>query len=162
MARFVPHKNQKMIISAFNEYNKKNSKSNLLLVGDGPTLKSCKKLAKSLKLKNVKFLKNRNDIDHLLNASDIFVLASTREGMSNALLEAMYFGKYCIVSNIPQNTELISKNCGYTFKTKSDLIKLMSKENKFGKNAKDKILKDYLLDNYLSKYNKIINKIKNK
>ena len=157
VARFVPQKNQKMIISAFNEYNKKNSKSNLLLVGDGPTLKSCKNLAKSLKLKNVKFLKNRNDIDHLLNASDIFVLASKREGMSNALLEAMYFGKCCIVSNIPENKVLIDKYCGLTFSNPDSLSKSLDKCDiktikNLGNKAKSKVLKEYSMKRIRKQY----------
>ena len=166
VARFVPQKNQKMIISAFNEYNKKNSKSNLLLVGDGPTLKSCKNLAKSLKLKNVKFLKNRNDIDHLLNASDIFVLASKREGMSNALLEAMYFGKCCIVSNIPENKVLIDKYCGLTFSNPDSLSKSLDKCDiktikNLGNKAKSKVLKEYSVKKIRKQYLRVIHGGKN-
>ncbi len=159
VARFVEQKNHKLIIESFQEYNKHEKNSYLFLLGDGELLNEYKKKYKS---KNIIFTGKVDNVKDFLYSSDAFILASSREGMSNALLEAMYMGLNCIVSNIPQNTELISKNCGYTFTTKSELIKLMSKENKFGKNAKDKILKDYKLDNYLSKYNKIINKIKNK
>ena len=42
-----------------------------------------------------------------LRKSDIFVLASRAEGMSNALLEAMSHGLSCIATNISGNTELI-------------------------------------------------------
>jgi len=159
VSRFVEQKNHKIIIEAFQEYNKNEKNSYIFLLGDGKLLNEYKKKYKS---KNIIFTGKSDNVKDFLYSSDTFILASSREGMSNALLEAMYMGLNCIVSKIPQNTELISKNCGYTFKTKAELIKLMPKENKFGKNAKDKILKDYLLDNYLSKYNKIINKIKNK
>ena len=40
--------------------------------------------------------------------SDIFILPSRAEGMSNALIEAMSCGLPCIVSNIPANTQLIT------------------------------------------------------
>lgn len=157
VARFVPQKNQKIIISAFNEYNKKNSDSTLIFVGDGPTLNSCRQLVKYLKLKNVKFLKNRKDVDHLLNMSDIFVLASTREGMSNALLEAMYFGKYCIVSNIPENKALIDKSCGSTFSNANSLMNCLNKCDKklislLGNRSKSKIIKEYSINGVKRKY----------
>jgi glycosyltransferase involved in cell wall biosynthesis len=49
-------------------------------------------------------------VDHpfpLLRQSDIFVLPSRSEGMSNALLEAMAHGLPCIVSDIAGNDEVI-------------------------------------------------------
>ena len=76
--------------------------------------------------------------------------------MSNALLEAMYLGLNCIVSNIPQNTELIKNNSGFIFKSKSQLIKLMSNENKFGKNAKKRIQSLYNLKDFNSKYKEAV------
>jgi len=55
----------------------------------------------------VQFLGKRQDVFAILSITDVFVLPSKKEGMSNALLEAMASGCACIVSNIPENTELI-------------------------------------------------------
>ncbi|MEW5984335.1 MAG: glycosyltransferase family 4 protein [Acidobacteriota bacterium] len=46
-------------------------------------------------------------IEHLLAAADIFALPSTREGLSNALLEAMATGLACVTAQIPGVTEWI-------------------------------------------------------
>ena len=155
VARFVKQKNHKMIIESFQDYNRNEKNSFLFLLGDGKLLKEYKKKYKS---KNIIFTGRVDNVKDFLYSSDTFILASSREGMSNALLEAMYLGLNCIVSNIPQNTELIDKNCGYIFKNKSNLIKLLSKENKFGKNAKKKIQSLYNLKDFKSKYEEVISK----
>ena len=155
VARFVEQKNHKIIIESFQEYNKHDKNSYLFLLGDGKLLNNYKKKYKS---KNIIFTGKVENVKDFLYSSDTFILASSREGMSNALLEAMYMGLNCIVSNIDQNTELIDKNCGYIFKNKSDLIKLLSKKNKFGKNAKKKIQSLYNLKDFNAKYEEVISK----
>jgi glycosyltransferase involved in cell wall biosynthesis len=52
----------------------------------------------------------------------IFILPSHIEGLSNALLEALSHKKCTLVSNIPENLEVI-KDCGYSFRVedKNDL-----------------------------------------
>jgi len=153
VARFVEQKNHKIIIESFQEYNKIEKNSYLFLVGDGKLLNEYKKKYKS---KNIIFTGKVDNVKDFLHSSDTFILASSREGMSNALLEAMYLGLNCIVSDIRQNIELIDKDCGYNFKNKSELIKLLSKENKFGKNAKKKIQRLYNLKDFNSKYEEVI------
>jgi len=155
VARFVEQKNHKIIIESFQEYNRHEKNSYLFLLGDGKLLNEYKKKYKS---KNIIFTGKVDNVKDFLYSSDTFILASSREGMSNALLEAMYMGLNCIVSNISQNTELIDKNCGYTFKNKSELIKLLPKKNKFGKNAKKKIQSLYNLKEFNSKYEEVISK----
>jgi glycosyltransferase involved in cell wall biosynthesis len=89
--------------------------------------------------------------------SDIFVLASIREGMSNALLEAMYFRKYCIVSNIPENKALIDNSCGLTFSNSKSLTNLLNNCNKktiknLGNKAKSKVLKEHSMKKIQKQY----------
>jgi len=83
----------------------------LLILGQGPLESELKKLAKSLEIIDyVNFVGLVNDPDEYLRKSDIFVLPSRAEGMSNALLEAMCIGLSCIATNISGNKELISEN----------------------------------------------------
>ena len=56
---------------------------------------------------------SHTSIIELLKNTDIFVLSSKVEGLSNALLEAMACGAACICSNIPSNHDLISPNNDY-------------------------------------------------
>jgi L-malate glycosyltransferase len=80
----------------------------LLLAGDGPLRANLEALASELGIADrVRFLGWRADVGPLLESSDVFVLASRFEGMSNSLMEAMAAGVPALVSRIPENTVLI-------------------------------------------------------
>ena len=49
-------------------------------------------------------------IAELYSNAYIFLLPSNLEGMANALLEAMSYGNCCLVSDIPENTEVVGKH----------------------------------------------------
>lgn len=51
----------------------------------------------------VRFRGHRSDVARFYRAADAFVLPSSTEGLSNALLEAMAHGVPCVASDIPQN-----------------------------------------------------------
>ena len=48
-------------------------------------------------------------IAELYSNAYIFLLPSNLEGMANALLEAMSYGNCCLISDIPENTEVVGK-----------------------------------------------------
>ncbi len=48
-------------------------------------------------------------ISELYSNAYIFLLPSNLEGMANALLEAMSYGNCCLISDIPENTEVVGK-----------------------------------------------------
>jgi len=54
----------------------------------------------------VSFLGQVADVNAVLDQSDIFVLPSLSEGMSNALLEAMARGLPCVVTDIAGNNDI--------------------------------------------------------
>lgn len=62
------------------------------------------------------------ELEELYSNAWLFVLPSDIEGMAISLLEAMSYGNCCLVSDIPENTEVIQQ-CGYTFR-KSDTADL--------------------------------------
>lgn len=64
-------------------------------------------------------------IQELYSNAYIFVLPSNLEGMANALLEAMSYSNCCLISNIPENTE-VAGNYAVSFK-KSDIKDLFEK-----------------------------------
>lgn len=53
------------------------------------------------------FVDPTHEIDKYFKASDIFVLPSKREGLPNALLEAMACGLYCIANKLEGTTDYI-------------------------------------------------------
>ena len=54
---------------------------------------------------------NHFDISLRLSAADFFLLPTTAEGSSNAILEAMGCGLPIISSNIPENLEILDDSC---------------------------------------------------
>ena len=64
----------------------------------------------------------RTDIAELLNASDIFVLPSFREGLSVALMEAMASGMPCIASKIRGNNDILSDDYLFNPNSSKDVI----------------------------------------
>ncbi|MFC1754977.1 glycosyltransferase, partial [Thermoproteota archaeon] len=98
VGRLHQQKNLSTLIRAMREVNEK---IYLVIAGDGPEKAHLRGLISSLKLtKRVVLLGKRTDVPNLLNSSDAFILASLKEGMSNALLEAMALKKPCLVSDI--------------------------------------------------------------
>lgn len=85
----------------------------LLLCGSGEQENELKILAKQLGIvKQVHFLGNRSDMPCLYNIADVFVMASYREGLSRAIMEAMASGLPCLVSNIRGNNDLVVEGKG--------------------------------------------------
>lgn len=106
-------KNQTFLIDVFNELHRKNSKTRLILIGEGELKNDVQNKVKRLNLENsVSFLGSRNDVPELLQALDFFVFPSFGEGLSVAMLEAQCAGLQCVVSDrIPrevQMTDLVS------------------------------------------------------
>ena len=56
---------------------------------------------------SVELLGRRDDIPELMNAYDVFVLPSFREGLSNTILEAMSTGLPAVVSNVGGSPEIV-------------------------------------------------------
>ena len=111
------------LFEAWNEltqtYNQKNLE--LLLLGDsnGQNYSSERELRRFAREKNMLTLSFRGSVPNVkdyLHASDVFVLPSIWEGMSNALLEAMACGLPSVVSDIPANRNLVEdKSSGLLF-----------------------------------------------
>lgn len=81
----------------------------LVLIGDGPERDRLERFAESIGCRgNVHFLGHRSDAAAWLTGFDTFCLASSFEGMSNSLMEAMAAGKPVVVSDIPANRELVT------------------------------------------------------
>jgi len=80
----------------------------LTLVGDGPLRSEIDELVKSQGVDHcVRLVGSSSDVESHLMASDVFVLPSRAEGLSNALLEAMASGVPVIASRIPGNVDVV-------------------------------------------------------
>ncbi len=85
----------------------------LLIVGDGEEKRALKRQAKQADLSDrVRFFGAvpHEDMIGIYNAADVLVLASSREGWPNVLLEAMACGTPCVASDVWGNGEVISSS----------------------------------------------------
>jgi glycosyltransferase involved in cell wall biosynthesis len=83
----------------------------LLIAGEGPERARLKALADDLGLSGrVRLLGSlpHAELPSLYSAADLSVLASSREGWANVLLESMACGTAVVASPIPGNTDVVS------------------------------------------------------
>jgi len=84
----------------------------LVLVGDGPEKLKLQTLASQLDLNGRVIFSGQKphaDLSGLYSGADISVLASSREGWANVLLESMACGTPVVASNIPGNPEVVTE-----------------------------------------------------
>ena len=83
----------------------------LVIAGEGPLGASLRRLARDLGVADrVEFVGSvpQRDLCSLYNAADILVLASSREGWANVLLEAMACGTPVVASNVWGTPEVVA------------------------------------------------------
>jgi glycosyltransferase involved in cell wall biosynthesis len=101
------------LIDAFAQVRAEFPEAHLVLIGDGPLRGAIEKRARDRRVMDaVHLLGSRKDIDVLLPALDLFVLASDTEGMSNAILEAQACGLPVIATEVGGNPDLVDNTCG--------------------------------------------------
>lgn len=151
---------QKNIIKLLEAVKLSNIKIKLRLFGEGKQKEEIIKIIKKLKLnalvnKPVDYSK----VSQLLNRTDVFVLVSKEEGNPKILLEAMSCGKAVLGTNVGGIRELINdgKN-GLLAETDEKSIegklRMLQDDNlrkKLGQNAREFILKNYEINNLLTK-----------
>jgi glycosyltransferase involved in cell wall biosynthesis len=96
----------------------------LTIVGDGP-LQQYQDYVNSKGIANsVHLLGKQTDTKKLLIEADIFVLPSRREGMPNALMEAMLLGLPCVATDISGSQDLITDRVNGLLVPPADIQKL--------------------------------------
>jgi len=109
VGRLVKEKNHGFLLEAFAYAIRKEPQIALLLVGDGELRPAIEDNAALLHLgENVRFLGQRDDVADLLQAADVFVLPSIREGLPGAAIEAQAVGLPCLL------VDSISPECRIT------------------------------------------------
>ncbi len=117
VSRFVPEKRQDDLIEAFIHAKAKDSRK-LVIVGRyeaGTNAYQDKVIALSKQHPNIILtgFKTGDALSLLYSHAECFILPSSHEGLPIALLEALSYGLYPIVSNIPAHTEMKLENKHY-------------------------------------------------
>jgi glycosyltransferase involved in cell wall biosynthesis len=167
-----PRKGFEEILEAFEKTYQNFKNISLLIVGNGDQkTKYLDQIKKYSSKNNIIFLGKRDDVKEILRLSDIFVLGTYSEGMSNAILEAMASKLAIITTDIEVNRELIENNdSGILVPIKNPaaiaeklevLIKDEEKRKYFGEQAYDRMLEKFEIGKVIEltrdNYEKIIN-----
>lgn len=127
-------------------------------IGDG-------ELSDELKSSNIHITgwKTREEVSKTLSENDIFLLPSLWEGLPIALLEAMYLGKICIVSNVIGNRDVIKNGengfvCNELEEYCASIQKIITKQvnsETIINNTKNDIIDNYNIQNLVTKYKEL-------
>ena len=118
VARLDRQKGIDILLKAWPSILKDGRELRLQILGEGPLEYELKRLSMDLKIDDtVEFVGAVNNVGKYLKDSDLFILPSRAEGLSNALLEAMSCGIPCISTAIGGNRELF----GWDVSRKIDL-----------------------------------------
>ena len=96
------------LITAYDRLATTDPDLELAIVGGGDLLEETRRLAGTCTARNRIHLPGFDRPEKWLAWADCFVLPSRREGLSNALLEAMAAGLPCIANDIPPNREVLA------------------------------------------------------
>lgn len=108
VAALIPRKGLDVLLDAVDLLAAQRLRPVVWLAGEGPEHVRLAQRAEELGLlEQVRFLGRRHDVPDLLAAGDVFVIASRREGMGVAALEAMAAGKPVIASAVGGLTDVV-------------------------------------------------------
>ena len=100
VGRFGEQKNHKQLLEIFRQLHRLEPDAVLALVGSGELFEETCALARQLGIEDhIRFLGDRDDVNRLMQAFDVFCLPSLYEGLPFSLVEAQTSGLSCIVSD---------------------------------------------------------------
>lgn len=109
VGRFNIQKNHRFLIDIFYKIAEKKENAKLLLMGAGSLEAEIKEKVRSLGIEDkVCFLGNRNDVEDVLCACDVFVFPSLHEGLPLTLIEAQSSGVSCYISDVISDEVIIT------------------------------------------------------
>lgn len=174
--RFVPRKGLDLLFKAWSKVVKTEHSTQLVLLGSGKDQPDSieydgRQFVIDNNIQNIVFEGEYLKPEDYLSIADIFVMPSRKEGMPNALLEAMSSGLAVVASNIGGITDLIENNVtGILFKPEdteelsTKIIQLIQNKNlrvSLGKNAREEIQKKFTFHQVAEKYTQIYQKLNN-
>ena len=107
VSNFRPVKRVPWLLRAF-DLATRGTSATLTLVGDGPDQRTCRELARDLKIGNrVRFLGERDALPELLAQADVFALSSSEESFGLSALEAMSCGTPVVATRVGGVSEVV-------------------------------------------------------
>lgn len=143
--------------SLFNEIAKSCPNINFVWIGDGENEDKSALVSKNILVTG---FVDKEQVICIAKNCDCYISCSLWEGLPMALLEAMYMGKPCIVSDVIGNNDLvIDGDTGRLAHSKEEFILYIQeacyKQEKYNNNAHELVKKEYTIDAMCSQYEKI-------
>lgn len=170
LARIVPEKRLDLLIDAF---KKTNTNKKLVIAGGASHTNDFyneikQKASEDSRIIMTGFVQGE-ELQELFSNTYLYCLPSDVEGMPISLLEAMSYGKNCLISNIDESTQVCGEYATVFKKGKLDDLKDKLEECLEGKNRfESNIISDYIINKYdwdevvektIEKYNEMEKKI---
>jgi glycosyltransferase involved in cell wall biosynthesis len=164
-----PAKGVDILLLAWKTVIKSFPDAHLQIVGQGD-VPAYKDYVQQIEInESVTFAGKQTNIDQILSDADIFVLPSRREGMSNALMEAMVRGMPVVVTDISGSQDLVEDGISGIVVPPADINSLANalnrmladpgKAKEMGKNAYQSIADKCDISKVAKKYFDLYNKI---
>jgi glycosyltransferase involved in cell wall biosynthesis len=165
VGRLAREKELPSLIRAFAAVRRDVPDATLVLVGDGPLRSELETIAAGLSPDGaVRFTGRQTgaEVRDWLQASDVFALVSSNEGLACSLLEAMSAGLPSVVSDIPANVQLVETEVhglhvalGSPDSIAAGLHRLLSDvplRAHMGAAARQRVLAGYSVDKVMDRY----------
>lgn len=168
VGRLHPVKKHTLLLQAYALLYDAHPDTYLLFIGDGPEQERLAALARSLKLEDrVVFLGNTQAYPYY-HLFDCFILASAQEGMSLALLEALFCKRACVVAHPTLTHDVIfhghnglllpPDNVPVLAQAICSIITSDTLKNRLGCNAHNHVVKQYSLRSMVQQYEQVFSR----
>ena len=167
VARLIPLKNHKFLVEVLKQCE---DQVHFTFVGAEDSEKAIRKKAEEMGIVDrITFtgLIPRNEVFQQLQNADYYLSSSTLEGLPVSVLEAMYCGLPCVLSDIPQHREVAGDEAIIlpydAEKWAMEMNRLAginpSERQKMGNRIKEYVLKSFSLESMHKKYDAIYEKL---
>lgn len=171
---FVPLKGQNVLLKAFKRLSGAYPDARLLMAGsviDRSYFEGLQAAAGDMGIEGkVIFSGQRSDMKDVLSAMDIFVLPSSREGFSRALLEAMACALPVVASDVSGNNEAVTEGetgllvpFGDEARLAEALAKLLAdpqKRKEMGGRSRERVEGAFSIESYISAFESLYPEIR--
>jgi glycosyltransferase involved in cell wall biosynthesis len=158
----IPDKGYSDMLIAFEKISRTNPGVSLLIVGDGNLRNTLQEQIRSLGIEGRALLLGpQDDIPSLLSASDMYISASHREGMSMSLLEAMAAGLPTVTTDVGDASMMFTDATGILVEPHSPdhladavnaLLSDPARMKSMGRAAREHLMAQYGLETWTNKY----------
>ncbi|MDQ2972146.1 MAG: glycosyltransferase [Pseudomonadota bacterium] len=162
VAMLIPVKRHLDLIDAFALVHAQLPQARLLLIGEGELRGEIEARIAELGLgEAVRLSGECKDVENILRTLDLFVLPSSSEGLSNAILEAQACALPVVATRVGGNPELVRDDCGLLVSPHDpaalaaallELLRDAPRRARFGAAARERIVREHSLDAMTAAY----------